>query len=92
MPELTSILEAKREQDYNHRKFLAAIQGVDLDKGSSGNNDELQRVINRAKQRVNENSGNPDTTTDPNDITTLKGKAAANAGFGIGMGLDYEVM
>lgn len=91
MPELTSILTSKREQDYNNRKFLAAIQGVDIDKGSSSGGDELQKVIERAKKRVSDQSGETNAP-DPNDITSLRGKAAANAGFGIGMGLDYEVM
>lgn len=89
MPELTAILSAKRDQDYNEKKFLAALQGVDLDKSARNTNDELQKVIDRAKQRVGAATGN---NVDPNDITSLKGKAAANAGFGIGMGLDYEVM
>jgi hypothetical protein len=35
MPELTSVLIAKRESDYNDKKFLAAIQGVNIDEGSS---------------------------------------------------------
>jgi hypothetical protein len=29
---------------------------------------------------------------DPNDITSLQGVRAAQTGFGIGMGLDYEVV
>lgn len=32
MPELVSILVAKREKDHEEKKFLAAIQGIDLDK------------------------------------------------------------
>ena len=34
MPELLTTLESKRELDYEERKFLAAIQGVDLDKAT----------------------------------------------------------
>jgi hypothetical protein len=29
---------------------------------------------------------------DPNDITSLQGQKAQQYGFGIGMGLDYEVV
>lgn len=89
MPELTAILEAKREEDYNEKKFMAALQGVDLDKQAGKQEDALKRVIDRAKERVGAQTGN---TVDPNDIISLRGKAAATAGFGIGMGLDYEVM
>jgi hypothetical protein len=31
-------------------------------------------------------------TSDPNDILALQGDAAKRAGFGIGYGLDYEVI
>jgi hypothetical protein len=83
MPELFAILEAKREDDYAHKKFLAAIQGVDLDK-QAGKQDAnaweamKARVFSRGK------------TSDPNDITALQGYNAQKAGFGIGMGLSYE--
>lgn len=90
MPELASILEAKRKQDYEEKKFLAALQGVDLDKSAGKTEDALQKVISRAKERVGANSSTP--VVDSNDIISLRGKAAQNAGFGIGMGLDYEVM
>lgn len=90
MPELTSILTAKREQDYNEKKFMAALQGVDLDKTSRTNSSDLQRVVDNAKKRLGEETGG--NAPDPSDITSLRGKAASNAGFGIGMGLDYEVI
>jgi hypothetical protein len=81
MPELTSILNAKREDDYNHKKFLAAMQGVDLDKNSGKQNawEEMKaRVFSKNK------------TGDPNDVLALQGQNARKAGFGIGMGLSYE--
>lgn len=83
MQELMATLEAKREEDYAHKKFLAAIQGVDLDKqsGKSETNkwEEMKaRVFSGGK------------TKDPNDITALQGYNAQKAGFGIGMGLGYE--
>jgi hypothetical protein len=81
MPELMTTLEIKRELDYNEKKFLAAMQGVDLDK-QNGKQDAWEemkaRVFSGGKAR------------DANDITALQGANAQKAGFGIGMGLGYE--
>lgn len=81
MPELVLTLSSKRDLDYQEKKFLAAIQGVDLDKNKSKGNEWEQM-----KARVFSNNG----TKDPNDVLALQGQAAAKAGFGIGMGLDYK--
>jgi hypothetical protein len=81
MPELSLTLTAKREQEYNEKKFHAAIQGVDLDK-QSGKKNEWEEM----KARVF--SGGD--TSDPNDVLALQGVNAQRAGFGIGMGLSYE--
>jgi hypothetical protein len=83
MPELTAILEAKRDQDHTERKFMAALQGVDIDKNKASNDAWEQmkaRVYSKGK------------TSNPNDIVALQGNAARRAGFGIGYGLDYEVI
>jgi hypothetical protein len=82
MQELTATLKIKRELDYSDKKFSAAMQGVDLDKNSGSGNeweDMKARVFSKGK------------TTDGNDILALQGVNAEKAGFGIGMGLDYEV-
>ena len=81
MPELTATLNAKRELQYSDKKFFAAIQGVDLDKNSGNQNawEEMKaRVFSKGR------------AADPNDITALQGYNAEKAGFGIGMGLDYQ--
>lgn len=81
LPELTATLNAKRDLDYKEKKFLAAIQGVDIDKDSGKGNEweELKaRVFSKGK------------AANANDITALQGQNAARAGFGIGLGLDYE--
>ena len=83
MQELTAILAAKRERENEERKFLAAIQGIDIDKNSSS--DRGQKEWEDMKARVF--SGGK--TTDSNDVTSLQGPSAQKAGFGIGMGLDY---
>lgn len=83
MPELVAILEAKNNQDYEDRKFLAALQGVNIDESSSSTNkwEEIKaRVYSKG------------ATSNPNDILALQGAAAQRAGFGIGHGLEYEVI
>jgi hypothetical protein len=81
MAELTATIKIKRELDYSDKKFAAAMQGVDLDKNSGNQNaweDMKARVFSKG------------TATDGNDILALQGRNAEMAGFGIGMGLDYE--
>lgn len=81
MPEILATLSAKRELDYQEKRFLAAIQGVDLDKETGKQNawEEMKaRVFSGGK------------TTNANDILAYQGATANKAGFGIGMGLDYE--
>lgn len=81
MPELIATLETKRELDYEEKKFLAAIQGVDIEKGKNEKNawEEMKaRVFSGGK------------TSDPNDIASFQGQKAAKAGFGVGMGIDFE--
>lgn len=81
MPELMATLSISRDLNYEEKKFLAAIQGVDLDKNSNKKNawEELKaRVYSKGQ------------ASDANDIVALQGQNAKNAGFGIGLGLDYE--
>jgi len=84
MPELIATLSSRRELDYQEKKFLAAIQGVDLDaqsgesKGQKEWEDMKARVFSQGKAK------------DGNDILALQGQNARSAGFGICYGLDYE--
>ena len=80
MPELMATLKSKRELDYQEKKFLAAIQGVDLEANSQKAN-----AWEEMKARVFSRGG----TSDPNDVVALQGANATKAGFGIGMGLGY---
>jgi hypothetical protein len=84
MPELMATLEVSRELDYTEKKFLAAIQGVDLDKNSESGRG--QKEWEDMKARVFSKG----QSLDSNDIVSLQGSMAQKAGFGIGMGLDYE--
>jgi hypothetical protein len=83
MPELMITLESKRDLDYQEKKFLAAIQGVDLDaeNGKGG-----QKEWEDMKARVFSGGA----TNDSNDILSFQGPKAQQNGFGIGLGLDYE--
>lgn len=81
MPELIATLGIKRELDYSEKRFLAAIQGVNLDEQTEKSNaweDLKARVFSRGK------------ANDSKDILALQGINAEQAGFGIGLGLDYE--
>lgn len=84
MPELMAILDASRELDYSEKKFLAAIQGVDLDKESG--KEKGQKEWEDMKARVFSRGA----TSDSNDVLALQGVNAQKVGFGIGLGLDYE--
>lgn len=84
MAELMATLESSRELDYSEKKFLAAIQGVDLDNASGS--DKGQSEWENMKARVFSGGA----TSDSNDVLALQGQNAQKVGFGIGMGLDYE--
>lgn len=85
LPELVEIVNTKRDLDYNEKKFLAAMQGVDLDKESGKSKNEID-PWEAMKARVF--SGGQ--SVDPDDVVSLQGVNAAKAGFGIGNGLSYE--
>jgi hypothetical protein len=82
MPELIATLSSQRELAYEEKKFLAAMQGVDLDEGNGKGQDEWEAL----KARVFSGGA----TNDGNDVLSLQGPKAQQLGFGIGMGLDYE--
>jgi len=84
MPEIMITLSSKRELDYEEKKFLAAIQGVDLDSNSESG--KGQKEWEDMKARVFSGGA----TGDSNDILALQGVNAQKAGFGIGLGLEYE--
>ena len=70
-------------ENANEKKFIAAMQGVDLDAGSGSQKeweDMKARVFSKGQ------------ATDGNDILAYQGATASKAGFGVGMGIDYEVV
>lgn len=88
LAELFATLESKRESDYQDKKFTASLKGIDLDEASGkAQEDPWEAMKARVAAKL---SGIGDGN--PNDVTALQGVKAQQLGFGIGMGLDYEVM
>ena len=81
MPELIATLKSLKKREHEERKFLASLKGVDLgeynDEGKKGSS--FEEIELRAAG----------ITTSPNDVVSLQGRFAAQAGFGIGEGLGY---
>jgi hypothetical protein len=63
MEELLAVLTAMRKKNDDDRKFMAALQGIDLE----------------------------ETSSEDEDITSIKGFRAKQEGFGIGLGLGHVV-
>ena len=84
LSEIMAIISSKRELDYQEKKFFAAIQGVDLE--DSSDSERGQKEWENLKARVFSGGA----TNDSRDVLSLQGQNAKKAGFGIGMGLDYE--
>lgn len=85
MPELFAILDAERKRQDREHRFFAAIQGIDWD--SSDSDDEP-----KTGEDVIRNARAKSAGYDPSDVVSLQGKNAEEAGFGIGMGLGYEIV
>jgi hypothetical protein len=85
MPELTAILVAKRRDDHNERRFMAALQGQDIGDFGGDHVQKEQVTFDDIKARVF--SGGQ--AKDAKDILSMQGINAQQAGFGIGMGLEY---
>jgi hypothetical protein len=82
MPELMLTLSQKRELDYEEKKFLAGVQGINLDEQTGKQENKWEEM----KARVF--SGGK--ASNSNDILAYQGVNAQKAGFGIGMGIGYE--
>jgi hypothetical protein len=79
MPELLQTLNSKRDKEMEERKFLASLQGVDLEEPVKEN--KTFDDIRRKALGINTRS---------DDVVSLQGDFAAEAGFGIGAGLGYR--
>jgi hypothetical protein len=82
MPELINTFQALKKKEHDERKFQASLKGVEIGeyeedkKGGSSFEDIQLRAAG-----VNATS---------NDVVSLQGNFAAQAGFGIGAGLGYS--
>lgn len=83
MPELTAILVAYRKREEEIRKFDAAIQGIDLD-ANKNEEDPWEKLKAKVASRGQ--------ATSSKDVLALQGTNAKSKGFGIGLGLDAEVI
>ena len=88
LAELMAILEQKREMDYQDKKFTASLKGIDLDEASGQKEEDPWEAMKARVAAKASGIGNGN----PNDVTALQGVRAQQAGFGIGNGLDYEVL
>jgi hypothetical protein len=83
MPELISTLKAIHKKEYETRKFQAGLKGINLD-GDKEENKEGGSSFEDIRLRA---AGISATS---NDVVSLQGQFAAEAGFGIGAGLGYS--
>ena len=86
LKELTETLSMHNEVDHHNKKFFAAIQGIDID-GNKKESEEDPWEAMKARVAAKTSGIVPQNS---NDITSFTGVKARQAGFGIGMGLDYE--
>jgi hypothetical protein len=82
MPELVQTFKAMQKTESEKRKFLASIQGVDLDESSNNEEGSSFEDIKRRALGINASA---------DDVVSLQGSFAAEAGFGIGAGLGYSI-
>jgi hypothetical protein len=81
MPELIQTIKAMQKSEADKRKFFASLQGVDLEGEEENKGPSFDDVKRRALG----------ITADRDDVLSLQGDMAASSGFGIGLGLGYEV-
>jgi len=80
MPELLQTIESMQEKERQDKIFLASLQGVDLKDEQEEKGPTFEDIRLRAM--------GIEATTD--DVVSLQGSMAAEAGFGIGAGLGYS--
>lgn len=88
LAELMSILEQKREMDYQDKKFTASLKGIDLDEASGQKEEDPWEAMKARVAAKASGIGNGN----PNDITSFQGTKGQQAGFSIGKELGYEVL
>lgn len=69
-----------QKSESEKRKFLASIQGIELDGGEQEETSSFEDVRRKALG----------ISADASDVVSLQGQFASEAGFGIGAGLGYK--
>ena len=80
MPELIRTLKSVQEKEMNHRKFTASLKGINLDEEANQESKSFEDVQRKALG----------IETSADDVVSLQGSFASQAGFGIGAGLGYS--
>lgn len=81
MPELINTLHAMNKKEHETRKFQAALKGINIEEDQ---NQERGPSFEDIELRA------AGISASTNDVVSLQGKFAAEAGFGIGAGLGYS--
>jgi hypothetical protein len=81
MPELIQTFKAMQKTESEKRKFLASIQGINLNEDQQENEGPTFEDIQRRAMGINANG---------DDVVSLQGALASQSGFGIGAGLGYS--
>jgi hypothetical protein len=80
MPELIITLKTMQDKEHNQRKFTASLKGVNLDEEVESTGPTFEDIKRRALG----------IKASGDDVVSLQGQFAADAGFGVGMGLGYS--
>ena len=80
MPELIQTFKAMQKTEDDKRRFLASIQGIDLNENKEEESTTFEDIQRRALG----------IEASSDDVVSLQGQFANQAGFGIGAGLGYS--
>ena len=81
MPEILHTLENVQKKEHDDKRFLASLQGINLEEEESEQGPSFEEVEAKALGL---------DTGIANDIVSLRGSLAASKGFGIKQGLGYS--
>ena len=79
MPELIQTLKAMQKTEEQKRKFFASLQGINLENESTEG-----KTFDEVRLKA------LGITASKDDVVSLQGPIANEAGFGIGAGLGYS--
>ena len=81
MPELLQTLNSMHKKEHNQRKFAASLKGIQIDDDAEEKQSKTFDDVRRKALGI---------TASADDVVSLQGSFASEAGFGIGMGLGYS--